>query len=118
MSRPIHAIRNLGTSSVAGFAKAGITTAEQIEEMGDKLDDEDRAGLTEAIEAAKKAVESGQIEELEAAKKTLEERAHKLAEKAYAQATTDDDSAPGDGANASDEGGDDDDVIDAEFDSQ
>jgi molecular chaperone DnaK len=90
----------------------------QLKEMGDQLEDEDKAGLEEAVKAAREAVKSDDKDVLEAAQKNLEERAHKLAEKAYSQAAGaaegQADEAPG---NEGDSGGDDD-VIDAEFDSQ
>jgi molecular chaperone DnaK len=90
----------------------------QIKEFDDKLDAEDKAGLEEALAAAKAAVESGEKEALEAAKATLEERAHKLAEKAYSQATAAQEGAGGGEAGPAPDAGSDDDVIDAEFDAQ
>ena len=90
----------------------------QLKEMGEQLEAEDKAGLEEAVAAAREAIESGDKAALEAAQKTLEERAHKLAEKAYAQAAS---GAEGQGPEASTDAGPaskDDDVIDAEFDSQ
>jgi molecular chaperone DnaK len=90
----------------------------QLKEMGDQLDDEDKAGLEAAVKAAREAVKSDDKDTLEAAQKTLEERAHKLAEKAYSQAAgaTDGPTEEAQGSDGDDDG--DDDVIDAEFDSQ
>ncbi|MEL7215032.1 MAG: TfoX/Sxy family DNA transformation protein [Pseudomonadota bacterium] len=34
MSRPVSALRNIGPALAASFAKAGITTAEEIEALG------------------------------------------------------------------------------------
>jgi DNA transformation protein and related proteins len=34
MSRPVSAIKNLGPASVEAFARAGITTAEEVEALG------------------------------------------------------------------------------------
>ena len=93
----------------------------QLTEFADKLEDDDKKGLEEAIAQAKEAVEAGDKESLEAAKAALEERAHKLAEKVYAQTAADSDGPPGPGAGPAPdatEGGADDDVIDAEFDAQ
>ena len=90
----------------------------QLKEMGDQLDDEDKAGLEEAVKTAKEAVKSDDKDALEAAQKNLEERAHKLAEKAYSQAAGATEGPAAD-APGNDGGSDsDDDVIDAEFDSQ
>ena len=90
----------------------------QLKEMGDQLDDEDKAGLEEAVKTAKEAVKSDDKDALEAAQKNLEERAHKLAEKAYSQAAgaTEGPAADAPGNDGGSDG--DDDVIDAEFDSQ
>ena len=90
----------------------------QLKEMDDQLDDEDKAGLEEAVKTAKEAVKSDDKDALEAAQKNLEERAHKLAEKAYSQAAGATEGPAAD-APGNDGGSDsDDDVIDAEFDSQ
>jgi molecular chaperone DnaK len=90
----------------------------QLKDMGDQLDDDDKAGLEEAVKVAREAIKDGDKDALEAAQKSLEERAHKLAEKAYSQAAGSSDGPTSDatGGDASD--GDDDDVIDAEFDNQ
>ena len=81
---------------------------------------EDKKALDEASASAKAALESGGLEELEAAKTALEQVAHKLAEKVYAQSAEGGSAGPGDGAGPGpDAGGDsDDDVIDAEFDTK
>ena len=89
----------------------------QLADVGDQLEDDDKAGLEEAIKAAREAVKEGDKDALEAAQKNLEERAHKLAEKVYAQTAGTADGA-GPDATGGDAGGGDDDVIDAEFDSQ
>ena len=90
----------------------------QLKDLADKIDDADRGLLREAVDAAKKAVESGDKDTLEAAKATLEERAHQLAEKAYAQATEGADGADGSPDSTQASSDDDGDVIDAEFDAE
>jgi molecular chaperone DnaK len=91
----------------------------QMKDQGDKLDEDDAKPLTEALEAAKAALENGEKDALEAAKTGLEAAAHKLAEKVYNQEGA---SGPG-GPEAAEgpgetDGGADDDVIDAEFDTK
>ena len=90
----------------------------QMKDQSEQLSDDDTKPLTEALEVAKAALESGEKEALEAAKTGLEEAAHKLAEKVYNQQGTpgSDGPAPEDGS-GDDDGGDDD-VIDAEFDTK
>jgi molecular chaperone DnaK len=93
----------------------------QVKEFEDKLEDDEKKELEEALVQAKEAVEAGDKESLEAAKAILEERAHKLAEKMYAQTAEEagGPQAPGDGPAAdSQDAKADDDVIDAEFDAQ
>ena len=94
----------------------------QLKEFEEKLEDDDKKGLEEAIAQAKEAVEAGDKDSLESAKATLEERAHKLAEKVYAQTADEAGAAPGPGAAPGGDGAGaapaDDDVIDAEFDAQ
>ena len=91
----------------------------QAKEIGDKLEEDDKKALDEATASAKAALESGGLEELEAAKSALEQVAHKLAEKMYAQ--TAEAGGPGpEGAdqNPGNDADSDDDVIDAEFDTK
>jgi molecular chaperone DnaK len=90
----------------------------QLKEMGDQLEDEDKAGLEEAVKAAREAVKSDDKDVLEAAQKNLEERAHKLAEKAYSQAAGSPEGQADEASGSEGDSGGDDDVIDAEFDSQ
>ena len=91
----------------------------QLKEHGEQLEAEDKKGLEEAVAAAREAVKSEDKETLEAAQKALEERAHKLAEKAYSQAAGASAQGPGPDAGGGEaNSGGDDDVIDAEFDSQ
>jgi molecular chaperone DnaK len=98
------------------------TLAYQVEKHlkshGDSLDATDKAGIEEALATARKTVKDGTKAELEAAKTDLETRAHKLAEKAYA-ADAGAGGGPSDGGGAAGGAkgaGAEDDVIDAEFD--
>ena len=89
----------------------------QLETMKEQISEDDAKEMTEAVEAARAALKTDDRDAIEAAKKTLEERAHKLAEKAYA-ATAGTDEGGAEGGDAGGDAGGDDDVIDAEFDSQ
>ncbi|MCB9728308.1 MAG: molecular chaperone DnaK [Deltaproteobacteria bacterium] len=96
------------------------TLAYQVEKHlashGDKLEPTEKAAIEEALATARTAVKGGTKDELEKAKTELETRAHKLAEKAYAAEAG---AGGGDGEaaqGASGGKGADDDVIDAEFD--
>jgi len=91
----------------------------QAKEIGDKLEEDDKKALEEATASAKAALESGGSEELEAAKAALEQVAHKLAEKMYAQTAPEGEAGPEGAAPGPDADADsDDDVIDAEFDTK
>ncbi len=90
----------------------------QLTELGDKVEEADRASLQEAIAGARAALEGGDKAALEAAKADLEQRAHKLAEQVYKAAGAGAEGAADPGAAQADAGdnSDDGDVIDAEFD--
>ncbi len=91
-----------------------------LKEFGDKLDDADRGQIREAVDKARAVLQAnGSKDELEAAKTELEQRAHKLAEKAYASTAGTAEGGPADEQpGAGKAGGGDDDVIDAEFDTK
>jgi len=62
------------------------STEKSIEEHGDKVTEEEKTAIKEAIEGLK-AVKDGEDQEaIDAAMKTLEEKAHKLAEEIYKEA--------------------------------
>ena len=88
----------------------------QLKELGDKLEEADKAPIDEALTAARAALESGELQALEEAKTGLESAAHKLAEKVYAAQGAD--AAPGAEGGEPEASDDDDDVIDAEFDAK
>jgi molecular chaperone DnaK len=91
-------------------------TEKSIRELGDKVDADEKAKAEAAIEDLKKAIESNDKADIEAKTQALTEAAGKIAEKAYAEQTsqqggaaTGDDDAAAASANAKD------DVVDAEF---
>ncbi len=91
-----------------------------IEELGDDLDESAKKEVEAAVEAAKPALESEDVEKLKAARDELEKSAHKLAEAMYKKAQAESEQAGadagGDGAGASADGGPADaDVVDADF---
>ncbi|MBT7859675.1 MAG: molecular chaperone DnaK, partial [Gemmatimonadetes bacterium] len=61
-------------------------TEKTLSEHGDKLSDEDRKPVEEALEAAKKALEGEDVAVIDAAVETLQTASHKLAEVVYADA--------------------------------
>ena len=61
-------------------------TEKSLSEHGDKLSDEDRKPVEEALEAAKKALEGEDAAAIDAAVETLQTASHKLAEVVYADA--------------------------------
>jgi len=96
----------------------------QLKEHGDKLDDTTKGELEQAIEEAKKSLESNDKATIQAAKEKLEKKAHALAEKIYKAAGGAEQAAGGQagpgpqGGGGASGGGGDDDVIDAEFDTK
>ncbi len=63
-----------------------FSTEKSMKEHGEKLGDEDKAKVEEAIKEAKESLEKGQSkEDFESAKNTLAEKAQKLGEILYAQ---------------------------------
>ncbi|PKN57567.1 MAG: molecular chaperone DnaK [Deltaproteobacteria bacterium HGW-Deltaproteobacteria-14] len=92
----------------------------QLKEHGDKLDDAAKAELQEAIDEAKKSLETNDLAIIKAAKEKLEKSAHALAEKIYKSSAGPEQPGPqaGPQGGAQGGGGADDDVIDAEFDTK
>ncbi len=100
-----------------------------MEELGADIEETIKQEIEAALETAKPALESEDLDQLKAAKDELEKSAHKLAEAMYAKAQAEQQAAAaagdpsatdgfepgaaGDGADASDGGGDD--VVDADF---
>jgi len=94
------------------------STEKNLTEHGDKIGEDDKTKITEAIAALRKAMEENDAEAIESATQTLTTSSHKLAEEMYKKASASASAGPGDGA-SSDSGGlqqpKDEKVVDAEF---
>ena len=92
------------------------STEKNLTEHGDKIGEDDKTKITEAIAALRKAMEENDAEAIESATQTLTTSSHKLAEEMYKKASAS--AGQGDGA-SSDSGGSqqpkDEKVVDAEF---
>jgi molecular chaperone DnaK len=93
-------------------------TEKNLTEHGDKIGEDDKNKITEAIAALRKAMEGTDAEAIESATQTLTTSSHKLAEEMYKKASASASAGTGDGA-SSDGGGSqqpkDEKVVDAEF---
>ncbi len=85
------------------------TTENSLKEHGDKVDEETRKGIEEALAALRTAMEGDSAEEINAATEVLAKASHKLAEVMYAKAQ-EEGAAEGEDAKPADDG-----VVDAEF---
>ena len=107
-------IRNQADSLIYG-------TEKNLQEHGDKIPEEEKTNIQEAIDGMKKAMEGDDVEAMKAAMQTLTTASHKLAEEMYKKTTADGaaGSTPGDGSSsnggASDGQETDEKVVDAEF---
>ena len=92
------------------------STEKSVKEVGDKLDDETKTNITQAIDNLKKAAEGEDTEEIKRLTEELTQASHKLAETMYANASQDQGQAA-DGAGPESEAGpsQDEDVVDADF---
>lgn len=89
-----------------------------FKEFGEKLEADKKANIESALEAARKALESDNVETLKAAEEKLTEESHKLSEEMYKKSAQESsNSQSGDGASSgqSSSSGSDDDVVDADF---
>ena len=92
------------------------STEKSVKEVGDKLDDETKTNITQAIENLKQAAEGEDAEEIKRLTEELTQASHKLAETMYANASQDQDpGAGGAGPESEAEPSQDDDVVDADF---
>ena len=93
-------------------------TEKNLTEHGDKIGEDDKTKITEAIAALRKAMEGTDAEAIESATQTLTTSSHQLAEEMYKKASASASAGPGDGT-SSDGGGSqqpkDEKVVDAEF---
>ena len=107
-------IRNQADSLVYG-------TEKNLQEHGDKIPEEEKTKIQEAIDGMKKAMEGDDVEAIKTAMQTLTTASHKLAEEMYKKtsAETGDGSNTGDGASPNGEATNgtqqDEKVVDAEF---
>ncbi|WP_291493248.1 molecular chaperone DnaK [Desulfurella sp.] len=69
------------------------STQKSLNDFGDKISESEKKEIQDAIEATKKAIESGTKEEIEAKMNELINKAHKLAEEAYKQTSSKGDQA-------------------------
>ena len=91
------------------------TTEKSLEEHGDKIDEEDKKKIKDAVEELKKAMESDDVEDIRKKTEELGKASHKLAEAMYSQAQAaqgeNQEAASGEQEQAAPES----DVVDAEF---
>lgn len=95
------------------------STEKTLAEMGDKIDADEKAKVSAALEDAKKELDSGDAAKLKAAAETLMKASHKLSEEMYKKASAGQ-AAAGGGANGAESNGasenkGDDKVVDADF---
>ncbi|MFO7986804.1 MAG: molecular chaperone DnaK [Desulfatiglandaceae bacterium] len=96
------------------------STEKSIKEVGDKLDDDTKNNINQAIENLKKAMEGEDVEEIKRLSEELTQASHKLAETMYAKASQEQEqaaggSAGGEGPETSGGESKDEDVVDADF---
>ncbi len=107
-------IRNQADSLIYG-------TEKNLQEHGDKIPEDEKTNIQEAIDGMKKAMEGDDVEAMKAAMQTLTTASHKLAEEMYKKTSADGaaGSTTGDGAGPNGEAtngkAEDETVVDAEF---
>ena len=106
-------IRNQADSLIYG-------TEKNLQEHGEKIPEEEKTKIQEAIDGMKKAMEGDDVEAMKAAMQTLTTASHKLAEEMYKKTSADAaGSNTGDGSGSNGEAtngkGEDEKVVDAEF---
>ena len=107
-------IRNQADSLIYG-------TEKNLQEHGDKIPEDEKTNIQEAIDGMKKAMEGDDVEAMKAAMQTLTTASHKLAEEMYKKTSADGaaGSTTGDGAGPNGEAtngkAEDEKVVDAEF---
>ena len=99
--------RNQGEALVHGVRKS-------LEELGDKVDENEKQGIESAIGELEEALKGEDLEEIKSRSESLSQVSYKLAEQMYAQADQAD-GDDGDDAGDSDQGDANDDIVDAEF---
>lgn len=111
--REIVEIKNQADSLIYG-------TEKNVQENGDKIPEEDKTKIQEAVTAMRTAMEGDDIEVMKTAMQTLQTASHKLAEEMYKSASAEGASGPGDSEGGGDSttsstNGDEEKVVDAEF---
>ena len=94
------------------------STEKSMKELGDKVDAETKTKVDGIIAQLKKAMEGDDVNEIKRLSEELTQASHKLAEAIYQQASQAGAQQPGDesaGASQSKPAGDDDDVVDADY---
>ncbi|MCB9549022.1 MAG: molecular chaperone DnaK [Myxococcales bacterium] len=113
-----HASEDAARKKLIDARNAADSLAYQTERLlkdhGDKLPGDEKATLEAAIKDLKDSLEGEDVERIEAAMEKVTQASHKLSEILYQQAGPGAEGGPAGGA-TQEKGGDDDDVIDAEF---
>jgi len=92
------------------------STEKSLKEVGDKVDEGTKAGINQAIESLKKAMEADNTDEIKRLTEELTQASHKLAEAMYAQASQQQSYAGGaTGAESTARASKDEEVVDADF---
>jgi molecular chaperone DnaK len=95
------------------------TTEKSLNEIGDKIDPSEKKAIEEAIENAKKAMESDDISTIKSASDNLTQTSHKLAEAMYAKASQQEGGAQAEaaqgGESSTEAKGAEEEVVDADF---
>jgi molecular chaperone DnaK len=93
------------------------TTEKSLKESEDKLDEDTKSNINQAIENLKKAMEGDNVDEIKRLTEELTQASHKLAEAVYAQASQEQQAQAGgpQGGGAESQASDDEDVVDADF---
>ena len=89
-------------------------TQKSLKDFGDKISEDEKKEIEEAIEKTKKAIEGDSKEEIEKAMEELARKSHKLAEEAYKKAQAEGGGAQGESATQSDGAKEEEDVVEAE----
>ncbi|MCP4719314.1 MAG: molecular chaperone DnaK, partial [Desulfobacteraceae bacterium] len=90
-------------------------TEKTLKEHGDKVDEETKKGIEDALAALKLAKDSEDVEDIKAKVEALSQASHKLAEVMYQQAAQENPDATGGDAGAQANPAEDEDVVDADF---
>ncbi|MBF0215812.1 MAG: molecular chaperone DnaK [Candidatus Omnitrophica bacterium] len=97
------------------------STEKALKDYGSKVTDAEKKTITEAIEKAKKSLDSGKVEDIKKAQEELQQASHKLSEEIYKQSQSGAQGQPGGESSSGDapkngkKGGKEEDVVDADF---